>query len=439
MSNRNLLNSPEQLTAFCRNHPTPFYLYHEDGMRARCRELFKAFGWSQGFQQFFAVKATPNPHIVSILAQEGCGTDCSSPAELFLSEKLNIRGSSVIFTSNNTTVDEFSQALSLDAIINLDVPDHIDKLLELPHMPRHAGFRYNPGREAVGNVIIGSPEESKFGCTKEQLLGGYRRASSLGIESLGLHTMIVSNELSKKNLISNAEMLFRLAVQIEKDANVRLSFINLGGGIGIPYAPGDIAVDLETLGLEVRRMYQDILVANGMDGVRIMTENGRAITGPFGYLVSRVINKKTTFKNYLGIDACMSNLMRPGMYGAYHRISVVGREETGPKVITDVVGSLCENNDKFAVDRELPEAHVGDLVVIHDVGAHGHCMGFQYNGRLRSAEYLFSDNGDVRRIRRAETLDDYFATVEFPDPPATNGAFEKRVDRDRVVTESGHA
>ncbi len=415
MNNENLIGNAEQLIAFCQEHPTPLYLYHEDGIRDRCKELYKAFAWNEGFQQFFAVKATPNPHIVAILAQEGCGTDCSSPAELVLSERLNIPGSSIMFTSNNTTLEEFSQAESLGAIINLDTPDHIETLLDLPRMPRRVSFRYNPGRESTGNEIIGSPEESKFGCTKDQLIGGYRRAGEHGAESMGLHAMIVSNELKAENLVSNAEMLFRLAVQIEKDANVRLDFINLGGGIGIPYAPGDVAVDLPALGREIQRLYHDILVAHGMDTVRIMTENGRVMTGPFGYLVSRVINKKKTFKSYLGVDACMSNLMRPGMYGAYHKVTVVGRTDSDPGIKTDVVGSLCENNDKFAVDRQLPDASIGDLVVIHDAGAHGHCMGFQYNGRLRSAEFLFSDNGEVRQIRRAETLEDYFATVDFPD------------------------
>lgn len=419
MSDSCLIHDPERLTEFAQNHPTPFYLYDEQGIRNRCREIFNAFRWNPGFQQFFAVKATPNPNIVSLLAEEGCGTDCSSPAELYLSDRLNIRGASVIFTSNNTTLEEYQQALDLGAIINLDTPDHLDKMLQLPHLPRHLAFRYNPGPESTGNVIIGTPEESKFGCTREQLIAGYKRAESMGFDSLGLHTMIVSNELQSGNLLTNAEMLFRLAVQIQKESGVKLSFINLGGGIGVPYSPGEDAVNLASLGDEIRRLYQDILVAHGMDEVRIMTENGRAITGPFGYLVTRVLNKKTTYKNYVGVDACMSNLMRPGMYGAYHGVSVVGRGDGDPQVTADVVGSLCENNDKFAIDREIPDPEVGDLILIHNSGAHGHCMGFQYNGRLRSAEYLCNGN-DVRQIRRAETLDDYFATVDFPVPQAEN-------------------
>ena len=398
-------------------HPTPFYLYHEDGIRQRVRQLMDAFAWNPSFKQYFAVKATPNPHILALMQEEGCGADCSSVAELVLCEKLGLTGEAVMFTSNNTTVSEFEKAAELGAVINLDSPQLLDKLKQLPELPSVVSFRYNPGAERSGNVIIGDPQESKFGCDKQQIVAGYQRCQELGIERFGLHAMIVSNELEVASLLGTAQMLFELAVLVQQETGIRVEFINLGGGIGVPYRPGEKEVNLQEFGTGVQKLYESILVAAGLPDVRIMMENGRAMTGPFGYLVTRVINEKQSHKNYIGVDACMSNLMRPGMYGAYHHLSVLGKEGQPTTTPVDVVGSLCENNDKFAIDRELPAMEEGDFVVVHDAGAHGHAMGFQYNGRLRSAEFLFkgfgNDAGDVRQIRRAETLEDYFSTVNF--------------------------
>jgi diaminopimelate decarboxylase len=401
----------EQIAA---EHPTPFYVYHEDGIRQRVRELYEAFAWNAGFKQYFAVKATPNPHIVALLQDEGCGADCSSMAELVLCERLSLTGEAVMFTSNNTTVSEFAKAAAVGAVINLDSPQLLDKLQQLPELPPVVSFRYNPGKERSGNVIIGEPQESKFGCSREQILEGYSRCKALGFERFGLHAMVVSNELEIASLLSTAEMLFELAVQIQQETGIGVEFINLGGGIGVPYRPGEQEVNLREFGEGVQKLFASTLVAAGLPDVHVMMENGRAMTGPFGYLVTRVINTKRSHKNYVGVDACMSNLMRPGMYGAYHHLSVLGKEGQPHTAPADVVGSLCENNDKFAIDRELPAVDEGDFVVVHDAGAHGHAMGFQYNGRLRSAEFLFNDAGEVRQIRRAETLDDYFATVDFP-------------------------
>lgn len=395
-------------------HPTPFYLYHEDGIRQQARALQTAFAFNDGFQEYFAVKAAPNPHLVAVLAEEGCGADCSSPAELEICRRLGISGEDVMFTANNTTVGEFAQAVEQGAIINLDSPHHIDDLLKLDQLPSVVSFRFNPGAERSGNVIIGDPQEAKFGCTREQLLAGYRRCRELGIERFGLHAMIVSNELEIESLWATATMLFELAVEIQEKVGVAVEMINLGGGIGVPYRPGEQPVDLQAFGSGVQERYEKILEPAGLTPLRIMMENGRVMTGPHGYLVTRVVNAKQTYKSYVGVDATMANLMRPGMYGAYHHISILGKEDAPLTEKVDVVGSLCENNDKFAIDRMLPQAERGDFLVIHDAGAHGHSMGFQYNGRLRSAEFLFNDQGEYRQIRRAETLDDYFSTVEFP-------------------------
>lgn len=395
------------------DHPTPFHIYHEDGIRQRARDLNNAFAWNDGFQQYFAVKATPNPHIVAMLAEEGSGADCSSVAELITCDRLGVRGHDLMFTSNNTTLEEFAIANRLGAIINLDTPHHIDQLQELETLPEMISFRFNPGPERQGNVIIGDPKEAKFGCTREQIIEGYRRCQEIGINRFALHAMVVSNELNVDALLQTAEMLFDLAVEIHQQTGVAVECINLGGGIGVPYRVGEQEIDLAAFGDGVRQLYEAKLVAGGLDPVRILMENGRAMTGPFGYLITKVVNEKSSYKHYVGVDACMSNLMRPGMYGAYHHISVLGKEDHPEDQCVDVVGSLCENNDKFAIDRQLPKTELGDIVVIHDAGAHGHSMGFQYNGRLRSAEFTFNDAGEFRQIRRAETFDDYFATVDF--------------------------
>jgi diaminopimelate decarboxylase len=400
-----------------REYPTPFYLYQEEGIRHRTRQLIEAFRWNPGFRQYFAVKATPNPHIVALLRDEGCGTDCSSIAELVMSDRLGMKGDSIMFTSNNTTGKEFAKACESGAIVNLDHPNLIDKLVDACGMPEVISFRYNPGLEKTGNAIIGDQRQSKFGCTKEQILQGYERCKQLGAKRFGLHAMVVSNELRLPSFSDTARMLFKLAVEAKQKLGIQLEFINLGGGIGVPYRPQESELDLPQLGEGVRKVYEEILVSAGLGSVKIFMENGRAITGPFGYLVTRVINIKETYKKYIGVDACMSNLMRPALYGAYHHITVLGKENAPATQTVDVVGSLCENNDKFAVDRNLPELSTDDILMIHDAGAHGYAMGFQYNGRIRCAELLLSKDQTVRQIRRAETLDDYFATVEFPPKP----------------------
>ena len=400
------------LEGILQEYPTPFYLYDEAGIRKRMQDLVQAFSWNEGFRQYFAVKATPNPRIVSMLRDEGSGADCSSMAELVLCERVGLTGESIMFTSNNTTAEEYAYALELGAIINLDHPNLIDTLLAAGGMPETIAFRYNPGPERTGNVIIGNPQEAKFGCTREQLLAGYKRCQELGAKHFGLHTMVVSNELGVQSLTDTAEMLFELALLLKHELGIEIEFINLGGGIGVGYRPDDTEVNLEDFGARVHRLYDNKLVPAGLKP-RIFMENGRTITGPFGFLITHVINCKETYKNYVGVDACMSNLMRPGMYGAYHHITVVGKENQALTETVDVVGSLCENNDKLAVDRALPKVEVGDVLVIHDAGAHGHAMGFQYNGRLRCAELLLKPNGEFEQIRRAETLDDYFATVSF--------------------------
>ncbi|TWU30451.1 diaminopimelate decarboxylase [Bythopirellula polymerisocia] len=400
------------LDGLLQEYPTPFYLYDESGIRQRMRDLVQAFSWNEGFRQYFAVKATPNPRIVSMLRDEGSGADCSSMAELVICDRIGLSGESIMFTSNNTTSDEYAYALQMGAIINLDHPNLIDTLLAAGGMPETIAFRYNPGPERTGNVIIGNPQEAKFGCTRQQLLAGYKRCKELGATHFGLHTMVVSNELGVQSLVETAEMLFELAILIKHELGIELEFINLGGGIGVGYRPEDTEVNLEDFGARVHHLYDNKLLPAGLKP-RIFMENGRTITGPFGFLITRVINCKETYKKYVGVDACMSNLMRPGMYGAYHHITVMGKEDQALTETVDVVGSLCENNDKLAVDRALPKVEVGDVLVIHDAGAHGHAMGFQYNGRLRCAELLLKPDGEVEQIRRAETLDDYFATVKF--------------------------
>lgn len=401
------------LSRILEQYPTPFYLYDERGIRQRTRDLYRAFAWNPGFKQYFAVKATPNPQIVKLLRDEGSGADCSSMAELVICERLGITGDSIMFTSNNTTRSEYEYALELGAIINLDHPNLIDTLVEAGGMPETICFRYNPGPERTGNAIIGNPAEAKFGCTRGQILRGYERCRELGAKRFGLHAMVVSNERDVRSLWETAQMLFELAVLVEREVGIKIEFINLGGGIGVAYRPEDNEINIAEFGAGVEKLYQQILMPAGLDRVSIFMENGRAMTGPFGFLVTRVINQKETYKKYVGVDACMSNLMRPGMYGAYHHITAVGKDSLHGAGPVDVVGSLCENNDKLAVDRDLPDLDIGDVLVIHDAGAHGHAMGFQYNGRLRCAELLLKADGTVKQIRRAETLDDYFVTVEF--------------------------
>lgn len=397
-------------------YPTPFHIYDEKGIRGSARKLNNSFSWAPGFKNYFAVKANPNPFILKILKEERSGADCSSLPELILSEKAGIKGEDKIFTSNDTPANEYKKARELGAIINLDDINHI------PFLEKHAGipelicFRYNPGPLRGGNAIIGKPEEAKYGFTREQLFEGYEIMKKKGVKRFGLHAMIVSNELNPNYFVETGKMLFDLVVEISKEVGIRFEFVDIGGGIGIPYRPEQNAVDLDFISQEVKKAYDEKIVINGLHPLKIFMENGRLITGPHGYLVSTVLHIKRIYKTYVGLDACMANLMRPGMYTregqeCYHHITVLGKENLPLDHIYDVTGSLCENNDKFAINRKLPEIEVGDILVIYDTGAHGHAMGFNYNGKLRSAE--LKENGEVEMIRRAETVDDYFATLDF--------------------------
>lgn len=413
MAEKSLPFTEAQIREITRQYPTPFHIYDEAGIRRNARRLNASFGWCPGFREFFAVKACPNPHILKILKEEQCGGDCSSLAELVLCERVGITGEQIIFTSNDTPAREFRRARELGAIINLDDITHIDYLEKSAGLPELVCCRYNPGPLREGNVIIGRPEEAKYGFTREQLFEGYRRMKQRGVRRFGLHTMVASNELNPAFFIETARMLFQLAVEFAQTLDIRLEFVNLGGGIGIPYRPEQRPVDLDALGAGIQAVYDELIVPAGLHPLRICMENGRMMTGPYGWLVTTALHEKHIYKDYIGVDACMANLMRPGMYGAYHHISVPGREDAPRDTVVDVVGSLCENNDKFAVDRPLPRVTPGDLLVIHDTGAHGYAMGFQYNGKLRSAELLLREDGTIQQIRRAETLDDYFATLDF--------------------------
>lgn len=396
----------EQIVQLAKTHPTPFHIYDEEGVSRAARKLIDAFSWNPGFKEYFAVKATPNPAILQVLQEEGCGADCSSLPELLLAERVGIVGENIMFTSNDTPKEEFVKARELGAVINLDDISYIEFLEKYAGLPELLSFRYNPGPSRTGNAIIGKPEEAKFGMTREQLFEAYRIAKAKGVQRFGLHTMVASNELNAQYFVETARMLFTIASELKEKEGISLEFINLGGGIGIPYRPGEKEVDLALISKGVQELYEQYKLAP----TKLYLECGRYITGPSGYLVSTVRHLKHTYKQYAGLDATMADLMRPGMYGAYHHISVLGKEATSPQTLYDVTGSLCENNDKFAVNRELPTLSPGDIVVIHDAGAHGHAMGFNYNGKLRHAEFLFN-NGEFRMIRRAETVDDYFATL----------------------------
>ena len=412
---------PEKTTPFdlafieelATRYPTPFYVYDEKAIRANARRLIAAFDWCETFREFFAVKATPNPYLLDILKEEGFGADCSSLMELVLCEAAGISGEDIMFTSNDTPVKDFEKARELSALINLDDFTHIDFLHERVGLPEVLCFRYNPGPARQGNAIIGTPEEAKYGFTREQLFAGYARLKELGVQRFGLHTMVVSNELDAATFLETARMLFELAVEINQRLDLRLEFVNLGGGIGIPYKPDEQQVKLEEVGQGVKKLYDEMIEPAGLHPLKIFMENGRMVTGPYGYLVTKAIHRKDIYKQYVGVDACMANLMRPGMYGAYHHITVLGKEQAARDQTYDVSGSLCENNDKFAIDRQLPKIENGDYLVIHDAGAHGHSMGFQYNGKLRCAELLLREDGSVQQIRRAETAADYFATLDY--------------------------
>ena len=414
MSEKKLPFTHARLREIVASHPTPFHVYDEKAIRANARALKAAFAWAEGFREYYAVKACPNPHILAIMKEEGFGADCSSMAELVMCERVGLGGERIMFTSNDTPSAEYIKARQLGAVINLDDISHIPFLKKHAGLPDLISFRYNPGKLREGNVIIGKPEEAKYGFTREQLFDGYRVVRDQGVTRFGLHAMIASNELNVDYHVETARLLFDLIADLSKELGIRFELVNLGGGFGIPYKPEQEALDWAVLGKRIHDVYQERIRARGLHPLRLCMESGRAMMGPYGWLVSRVLHLKHTYKDFVGLDASMANLMRPAVYGAYHHITVVGKEGLPADHRYDVTGSLCENNDKFAIDRMLPKIDEGDLVVIHDTGAHGHAMGFNYNGKLRSAELLLTQDGGVRQIRRAETIDDYFVTVEFP-------------------------
>ena len=414
MADKRLPFDRATLEQILKDHPTPFHIYDEKGIRDNARALKRAFSWSEGYREFFAVKACPNPHILAMLGEEGFGADASSLAELVMAERVGIRGERIMFTSNDTPAAEYARGRELGAIINLDDLSHIEFLQKTAGLPGLISFRYNPGPLRGGNPIIGKPEEAKYGFTREQLFEGYARVRAAGVKRFGLHAMIVSNELAIDYHLETARMLFDLVADLSKELGISFEFVNLGGGFGIPYRPEQTAIDWDVLGRGIREVYDEKVRGRGLHPLAIFMESGRAITGPYGFLVSRVLHLKRTYRDYVGLDASMANLMRPALYGAYHHITVMGKENSPADHLYDVTGSLCENNDKFAIQRKLPAIEVGDVVVIHDTGAHGYAMGFNYNGKLRSAELLLKPDGKVQKIRRAETLEDYFATLEFP-------------------------
>lgn len=404
----------EQLDEIVKEFPTPFHIYDEKGIRENARRLNEAFSWNKGFKEYFAVKATPNPHILKILQEEGCGVDCSSLTELMMSERCDFKGTDIMFSSNVTPAEEFRYARKLDAIINLDDITHIDFLKRAAGIPERICCRYNPGGTfALGTDIMDNPGESKYGLTKEQMIEAFNRLKDLGVKEFGIHSFLASNTVSNEYYPTLAKILFELAVELKEETGVNITFINLSGGVGIPYKPDQEPNDIMVIGEGVRKAYEEVLVPAGMDNVAIFTELGRYMLGPYGHLVTTAIHEKHIYKEYIGVDACAVNLMRPAMYGAYHHITVMGKEDMPCDHMYDVTGSLCENNDKFAIDRMLPKIDIGDFLVIHDTGAHGFSMGYNYNGKLKSAELLLQEDGSVRMIRRAETPEDYFATLDF--------------------------
>ena len=407
----------EQLEEITKTYPTPFYLYDEKGIRENAKALKEAFAWNPGYKEYFAVKATPNPYLINILRDYGCGCDCSSMTELMLSDAIGVRGEDIMFSSNDTPAEEFVYAAKLGAVINLDDYTHIDFLEKtIGYIPETISCRYNPGGVfQISNDIMDNPGDSKYGMTKEQLFDAYKVLMKKGAKRFGIHAFLASNTVTNEYYPMLARVLFELAVELKKETGADIRFINLSGGIGIPYRPDQEENDIRVIGEGVRRVYEEVLVPAGMGNVAIYTELGRFMMGPYGCLVTKAIHEKHTHKEYIGCDACAVNLMRPAMYGAYHHITVMGKENEPADHVYDVTGSLCENNDKFAIDRELPKVDKGDLLVIHDTGAHGFAMGYNYNGKLKSAELLLKEDGSVQLIRRAETPKDYFATFDCFD------------------------
>ncbi len=409
-----------QLETITERYPTPFHIYDEAGIRENAKRLKAAFAWNPGFREYFAVKATPTPAILKVLHEEGCGLDCSSLTELMLAEKCGVVGEEIMFSSNDTPAEEFVLADKLGATINLDDFTHIDFLKEtIGYIPETISCRYNPGgtftigASGDGHQVMDTPGDAKYGFTREQLTEGFRKLKDMGAKYFGIHAFLASNTLSNEYYPTLAGILFETAAELKRETGCEIRFINLSGGVGIPYKPDQQPNDIAAIGAGVRRKFEEILVPADMENVAIYTELGRFMLGPYGALATRVTHFKHTYKEYAGVDACAANLMRPAMYGAYHHITVMGKEDAPCDHKYDVTGSLCENNDKFAVDRMLPELERGDLLFIHDTGAHGFAMGYNYNGRLRSAELMLKPDGSVEQIRRAETAEDYFATLNF--------------------------
>ncbi len=406
----------EQIEEIVKTYPTPFYVYDEKAIRENARKLKKAFSWNKGFREYFAVKATPNPFILKILKEEGCGVDCSSLTELMLSEAVGFSGSDIMFSSNVTPAEEYKKASELGAYINLDDYTHIEFLEENAGIPETVCCRYNPGGVfSLGTDIMDNPGDAKYGLTKEQMTDAYRKLIKKGAKHFGIHAFLASNTVSNDYYPTLARILFELAVHLKNETGADISFINLSGGIGIPYTPDKEPNDIMVIGEGVRKAFEEILVPAGLGDVAIFTELGRYMLGPYGGLVTKAIHEKHIYKEYIGVDACAANLMRPAMYGAYHHITVLGKENEPCDYKYDVTGSLCENNDKFAIDRMLPKIDMGDYLFIHDAGAHGYAMGYNYNGRLKSAELLLTEDGKAELIRRAEKPQDYFATFDFCD------------------------
>lgn len=406
-----------QIEEIVKTYPTPFHIYDEKGIRANAKALREAFSWNPGYKEFFAVKATPNPFLINILRDYGCGTDCSSMTELMLSHAMGIAGEDIMFSSNDTPAEEFAYAAEIGATINLDDITHIDYLEKtLGYLPKTVSCRYNPGGYfSLGTDIMDNPGDAKYGFTTEQMFEGYRILKEKGVERFGIHAFLASNTVTNEYYPVLARQLFELAVRLKEETGAHICFINLSGGIGVPYRPEQAPNDIRVIGESVRKVYEEVLVPAGMGDVAIYTELGRFMMAPYGHLVTRVIHEKHIYKEYLGVDACAVNLMRPAMYGAYHHITVLGKEQEPCDHMYDVAGSLCENNDKFAIDRILPKVEIGDYLVIHDTGAHGFAMGYNYNGKLKSAELLLREDGSVQLIRRAETAEDYFATFDCFD------------------------
>ncbi len=408
----------EQLENIIKEFPTPFHLYDEKGIRENARKVMKAFSWNKGFKEYFAVKATPNPYILKILKEEGCGTDCSSMTELMMSDACGFSGHEIMFSSNATPAEEFVKAAELGAIINLDDLTHvdfIDKVLD-GKLPETMCCRYNTGGNfELSNGIMDTPGDAKYGMTRAQLTEAYKKLMAKGVKHFGIHAFLASNTKTNEYYPKLARILFETAVELKNETGASIEFINLSGGVGIPYTPDEEPNDIMAIGEGVRQAYEEVLVPAGMDNVKIFTEMGRFMLAPYGHLIAKAVHEKHIYKEYIGLDACAVNLMRPAMYGAYHHITVAGKEDAPCDHMYDITGSLCENNDKFAVDRMLPKIDIGDIIIIHDTGAHGFAMGYNYNGKLKSAEVLLQEDGTPKLIRRAETPKDYFATFDFSD------------------------